>query len=55
LPPISIRRFPRPINGWLGTVEPATKTWILFIAEKDEPLLYRDRDPSTGSVVQKLN
>jgi hypothetical protein len=35
--------------GYLGWVEPADRSWIVFVALDGTPVRF-DRDPSTGAV-----
>jgi hypothetical protein len=51
MPPLKINRWPKPICGWLGTVEPKTRTWILFVGVSEKAALFCRRDPVTGAVL----
>lgn len=48
MPRIRIVRYPRPINGWLGTVEPQNRAWILYVNVDESARLFVLRDPATG-------
>jgi len=53
---INVHRYEPPVLaedgiGWAGYVEPEDKTWILFIGEGRDPLLWPNRDPETGAVI----
>lgn len=37
-------------NFWQGYIEPADKSWIVFIDVDGRPLVFLDRDPVTGAV-----
>jgi hypothetical protein len=50
MPPVRVTRFQQPVNGWLGTVEPKSRRWILFVYENEMSVLFDRRDPSTGAV-----
>jgi hypothetical protein len=39
------------VTGWKGYVEPADESWILFVPQAGEPLLYPKRDPATGAAL----
>lgn len=54
MPPIRVVRLPKPINGWIGTVEPKTRGWVLFVAENEQARLFAERDPATGAALPRL-
>jgi len=37
---------------WQGWMEPADKTWIVFVAADGRVKLYDKRDPATGAVIE---
>lgn len=50
---LRITRFSPPLaNGWVGTVEPKTRAWILFIYAGERAVLFRRRDPRTGAALR---
>jgi hypothetical protein len=56
---ILVGRYSRePSNGvpgvgtyWQGWVEPADRSWIVFIHADGHPVVYLNRDPKTGAVL----
>lgn len=38
-------------TGYRGWVEPADKSWILFVRDDGTPELYTNRDPETGALI----
>jgi hypothetical protein len=50
MPRIRVTRYVRPINGWLGTVEPHNRAWILYVNVDESARLFLLRDSKTGGV-----
>lgn len=48
LPDGSIRQ------DWQGWIEPEDRTWIMFVAADVRPVVYLNRDPETGGVIEPL-
>lgn len=48
---IMISRYKSSNTGYLGWVEPADKSWILFIRDDGIPQFYGRRNQGTGAVL----
>lgn len=49
---ISVTRYADPkATGWAGYVEPADKSWIVYVGLDGRPLAFLNRDPKTGAVL----
>ncbi len=49
---ISVCRYSDPLPcGWAGWIEPADKSWILFIHSEGWTSFFPKRDPNTGAVI----
>lgn len=46
---IIVRRYENNAN-WQGWIEPEDKSWIAFIRQDGMPVIFLDRDPTTGAV-----
>lgn len=40
-----------PGTDWQGHVEPDDRSWIAFIGRDGRPVVFLNRDPSTGAVL----
>lgn len=38
-------------KDWQGWIEPADRSWIMFVAADGTPKVYLNRDPVTGAVL----
>lgn len=52
MPAITVSRYANPANvgGWLGVIEPADKSWIVFIDADGRPMLFPHRDENGGCI-----
>ena len=52
---IRVGRYSHPsvTHDWQGWIEPDDMTWIVFIRADGVPIVYLDRDPKTGAIVQR--
>jgi hypothetical protein len=51
---IKVGRYDNPAaiaDGWVGWLEPADKSWILFVDALHRPHVYLHRHPATGAVL----
>lgn len=39
-------------ESWQGWIEPDDRSWIAFIDADGKPLVYLNRDPDTGAVIE---
>lgn len=47
---LTIRHYSDPQSvGFLGTIEPEDKSWIVFVALDGSAVFFGDRDPVTGA------
>jgi hypothetical protein len=54
MPPLRITRYTPPLaNGWLGTVEPKDRRWILFVYSEARAVLFMRRNPATGAAISR--
>lgn len=51
MPNITVGRY-KGETGFQGWIEPEDRSWIIFIADDGTPLLFTERDPKTGAVIQ---
>lgn len=48
---IVVGRYDNPEGaGWAGWIEPEDRAWIMFVGLDGQPVVYLDRDPSTGAI-----
>lgn len=40
-----------PIDWFEGWIEPDNKKWVLFLTTEGDPVLFTNRDPDTGAVL----
>jgi hypothetical protein len=38
-------------KSWQGWIEPEDLSWIMFVKESGEPVMYLNRDSETGAVI----
>lgn len=52
MPEITVARYtnPKDVGGWLGTIEPKDKSWIIFIDADGRPVLFPHRDENGGCI-----
>lgn len=49
---IKVGRYSNPQKtGWLGWIEPADKSWIVFVDLKNNAKIYLNRDKETGAIL----
>jgi hypothetical protein len=41
-----------PTTLWQGYIEPETRDWIMFVRGDGQPVVYLNRDPETGAVLE---
>lgn len=52
---IVVGRYENPEHvGWQGWVEDRDRTWILFIHLDGHPVLFPNRDPKTGRILDPM-
>lgn len=51
---ISVHRYEHESikESWQGWIEPDDRSWIAFIDADGKPLVYLNRDPDTGAVIE---
>ena len=49
---IIVGRYSNRDTGWQGWVEPKDRSWIVFIRADGTPVVFLNRDPKTGAVVE---
>ena len=47
---VSTYQHPETRKFWRGWIEPADRSWIVFIAADGSPVFCPNRDPETGAV-----
>lgn len=43
--------LPRAGEEWQGHIEPADRSWIMFVRRDGTPVVFLHRDPATGAVL----
>lgn len=48
---ITVGRYSQPDStGYQGWIEPDDRTWIAFVKNDGQPVVFLNRDPETGAV-----
>ena len=47
----SVEGVPGVGADWQGWIEPEDRSWIMFVRANGEPLVFLNRDPATGAVL----
>lgn len=48
---IHVGRYSKPAEvGWQGWIEPADKSWVMFVDNDGGPVVFLNRDADTGAV-----
>lgn len=50
---IVVGRYEHPsvTDSWQGWIEPDDRSWIMFVDADGQPLVFLNRDPETGAVL----
>lgn len=46
---IEVHRYAPKATGWQGYVQPADRSWIMFVKDDGSVWVSMDRDPATGA------